>query len=266
MPSGLNIEDVPNASDGSLPGVRINMQPPPGTNTGSAWKFRANGNQEFGDFTITNVSSYTFRFEKIHFDARQGHPTNSAQDMDLVYLSGGSAFPSNLIRVSTGTEVPDLHVITDISWPSSEANTSVHNVSASLAASFTNSTAVRLGPGERASFRFRFKNHGNDFGESQIDNLAISGTFQDQNNGFALIDPREQYIKITDTSFVGTSYMATFMSSNGNVDVYKTFDLQDFGMSPIASGVAPGSDVVIDSSATERNAFYMLVPAGMPAP
>ncbi|MEM9294623.1 MAG: PEP-CTERM sorting domain-containing protein [Planctomycetota bacterium] len=176
-PFGIDIEDV-TLADGSA-GARIGAQGQAGA---SSWKFRTNGNQEFGDFSITNESDFTFRLERIHYDARAGN-ANSPTDLDLIYLAGGA---SNLVRVSTGTEVPDLHVFSDITFASQP---SVQNVSQSVAASFTTPTAVRLGPGETASFRFRWTNSGTDFAESQIDNLAISGTFQDQNNGFALIDP-----------------------------------------------------------------------------
>ncbi|MEO1497873.1 MAG: PEP-CTERM sorting domain-containing protein [Planctomycetota bacterium] len=176
-PFGLNIVDVPLA-DGSA-GTRIGPQGQAGA---SSWKFRTNGNQEFGDFSITNESDYSFRLERIHYDARAGN-ANSPSDLDLVYLAGGA---SNLIRVSTGTEVPDLHVFSDISFATAPSQ---QNVSQSLAASFTTPTALRLGPGESASFRFRWTNAGGAFAESQIDNLALSGTFLDQANGFAPIDP-----------------------------------------------------------------------------
>ena len=176
-PFGIDIEDV-SLADGS-PGARIGPQGGSGT---SSWKFQTNGNQEFGDFSITNESDYTFRLERIHYDARRG-AVNSPQDLDLIYLAGGS---SNLIRVSTGTEVPDLHVISASNFASAPSQ---QNITASVAASFTTPTAVRLAPGDSASFRFRWTNSATDFAQSQIDNLAISGTFQDQNNGFALIDP-----------------------------------------------------------------------------
>ncbi|MEM7146896.1 MAG: PEP-CTERM sorting domain-containing protein [Verrucomicrobiota bacterium] len=176
---GLFIEDVPNAADGSLPGTRVGPFGQAGT---SAWKFRLNGDQEFGDFSITNHSDFEFRLERLHYDARRGG-ANSPTDLDLIYLASGS---SNLIRVSTGTEVPDLHVFSAINFASAP---SVQNVTQSVAASFGVPTAVRLGPGETASFRFRWTNAATNFGEAQIDNLAVSGTFQDQNNGFASIDP-----------------------------------------------------------------------------
>lgn len=176
-PFGMRIEDV-SMADGSA-GTRIGPQGQAGA---SSWKFQTNGNQEFGDFSITNHSDYTFRLERFHYDARRG-AANSPQNLDLVYLAGGN---SNLIRSSTGTEVQDLHVFSASNFASAP---STQNISASAAASFANPTSVRLAPGETASFRFRWTNSGSDFAQSQIDNLALSGTFLDQNNGFALIDP-----------------------------------------------------------------------------
>ena len=181
--NGLNVIDVPLA-DGSA-GARIGPNGQPG---GSSWRFQTNGNQEFGDFSITNESDFYFRLERIHYDARSFN-ANAPQDLDLIYLAGGA---SNLIRVggfNPGTEVPDLHVISEVAFPSTEVLTAVHNVSASLPTSFIDPTAVRLAPGDTASFRFRWTNAATDFAQSQIDNLAISGTFQDQNNGFASINP-----------------------------------------------------------------------------
>ena len=177
---GMNIVDV-TLADGSA-GVRIGPNSQPGA---SSWSFQANGNQEFGDFSITNESDFAFRLETIHFDARSAN-ANGANQLDLIYLAGGA---SNLIRATTGTEVLDLHVITELTFPSNEVLPAVHNVSAGLAGSFTTPTAVRLFPGDTASFRFRFSGAVTDFAQSQIDNLAISGTFLDQDNGFALIDP-----------------------------------------------------------------------------
>jgi len=175
-PFGMNIEDV-TLADGSA-GQRIGAQGQAGA---SSWKFRTDGNSEFGDFSITNESDFTFRLERIHFDARRGN-ANSPSNLDVVYLAGGD---SNLIRASTGTEVANLHVFSAVSFGSP----GTENVSASLANSFTTPTALRLAPGESASFRFRWTGSLSDFAESQIDNLALSGSFLDQNNGFSLIDP-----------------------------------------------------------------------------
>ncbi|MFC7337693.1 Ig-like domain-containing protein [Haloferula chungangensis] len=56
-----------------------------------------------------------------------------------------------------------------------------------------------------------------------------------------------------------------FTSSAGNVDVYRSTDLLDFGDSPIDSDVPPGS--YIDGTAISLpKAFYILVPTGDPAP
>ncbi len=194
-PFGIEIEDVPLA-DGSA-GARVNMQ----GSSGSSWKFRANGNQELGDFSITNESDYIFRLERIHFDARSQN-ANAPKQLDLIYLAGdpNGAFDANLIRASTGTEVPDFHPITIdpadpndsvIDFPSSESNVNVHNISASVAASFPTPTAVRLFPGDSASFRFRWSGSLTDFAEAQIDNLAVSGTFGflDPNSTFVTLDP-----------------------------------------------------------------------------
>jgi len=181
--NGLNIIDI-TLADGSA-GTRIGPNSQPGA---SSWRFQRNGEQEFGDFSITNESDYSFRLERIHYDARSAN-TNAARDLDLIYLAGGE---SNLIRAggfNPGTEVPDLHVISEVTFPSSEILTAVHNVSRSVPASFIEPTAVRLAPGDTASFRFRWTNSMTDFAQSQIDNLAISGTFLDQNNDFAPINP-----------------------------------------------------------------------------
>ncbi|MEM8944020.1 MAG: hypothetical protein AAGD11_02475 [Planctomycetota bacterium] len=180
-PFGMNITDVPLA-DGS-PGLQVNAQ---GV-SGSSWKFRGNGNQEFGDFSIKNESSFSFRVERIHFDARSVNE-NSPKRLELLYLASGD---SNLIRADNDVEVLDLRVFSDITFPSAESNPNVHNVSQSIAAQLVPSTAARLAPGDSASFRFRWSDFATDFAEAQIDNLAISGTFLDQNNDFAPIDPAE---------------------------------------------------------------------------
>lgn len=175
VPNGINITDV-TLANGSA-GTRIGPNGGSGT---SAWKFRTNGTQEFGDFSITNHSDYAFRLERIHYDARRGG-ANSPSNLDVIYLASGN---SNLLRADNGNEIQDLAVINASSFATAP---SVQNISTSLAAAFN--TAVRLNPGDSASFRFRWTASGTDFGESQIDNLALSGTFQDQNNGFASINP-----------------------------------------------------------------------------
>ena len=75
VPPGLLITDWPLA-DGS-PGMRIGPFGGPGA---SSWKFSSQNspNQLLGDFSITNESDYTFRLERIHFDARALGATTSA--------------------------------------------------------------------------------------------------------------------------------------------------------------------------------------------
>ncbi len=56
-----------------------------------------------------------------------------------------------------------------------------------------------------------------------------------------------------------------FNSPFGNVDVYRSTDLLDFGASPIASNITPG--IFIDESAVPLpTAFYLLVPTGQTLP
>ena len=54
-------------------------------------------------------------------------------------------------------------------------------------------------------------------------------------------------------------------TSGGNVDVYRSTDLIDFGTTPIDANVAPGS-YLDDTAAELPEAFYLLLPAGSPAP
>ena len=177
--NGMNIVDVPNA-DGTTPGTRQNVQ---GV-SGSSWKFRGNegNNSLHGDFSITNQSDYAFRLERIHYDARAGN-SNSPKELEIIYLAGGD---SNLTRADNGNELNDLTVLSDIAFGTQP---SVQNVSQSLPGALAVPTALRLAPGDSASFRFRWSNFGGGFAESQIDNLAFSGTFQDQNNGYVSVDP-----------------------------------------------------------------------------
>ena len=175
--SGKLITDY-TLADGS-PGARIGPNGGSGT---SAWKFQTNGNQEFGDFSITNHSDYSFRLEAIHYDARRG-AANSPANLDFIYLAGGA---SDLLRADNGMELNDLTVLSNINFASAP---SVQNVSASLPAALGVPTALRLDPGASASFRFRWSSSMTDFAQSQLDNVAFSGTFLDQSNGFAEIDP-----------------------------------------------------------------------------
>lgn len=64
----------------------------------------------------------------------------------------------------------------------------------------------------------------------------------------------------------GSTVTADIASNQGNVDVYRSVDLSDFGTAPILANLPPGTSVVIDPSATPDKAFYLLVPTGDPAP
>ncbi|MEM7313031.1 MAG: PEP-CTERM sorting domain-containing protein [Planctomycetota bacterium] len=164
-------------ADGSA-GTRIG---PFGGSGTSSWKFSGqnSANQLLGDFSITNESDYAFRLERIHFDARGLAAATSPSELTVNYLAG----PGELINVSTGTEVSDGRTFYNNTWSS----TGVENVSQSIAAVIN--SGARIAPGQSAAFRFIWSgNTGN--GQAQIDNIAFSGSFQDQNNGFALIDPR----------------------------------------------------------------------------
>ena len=165
----LNIIDY-TLADGS-PGERIG---PFGGSGTSSWKFGNNTNPQLqGDFQVTNVSDYFFRLEDIHFDARGLPAGTSANELTLNYL----AAPSNLINVSTNSEVQDGKTFYNNTWNEK----GVENVSQGIAAVINSS--ARLAPGDSATFRFLWTGQ-TGFGQTQIDNLAFSGTFLDQNDGF----------------------------------------------------------------------------------
>lgn len=172
-------------ADGS-PGQRIgpylNPYPNGEENDGaSSWKFsQTNGDfQLYGDFSITNHSDYHFRLEYVHFDARgMVNTTYSPRTLTLKYL----ATPGELINASTGTEVSDQRVFYSNTWSAR----GVEHVSQSLAAVVN--SALRIPPGEKASFRFVWSDAAGN-GHAQIDNLAFSGTFLDADNNYAAIDP-----------------------------------------------------------------------------
>ena len=56
-----------------------------------------------------------------------------------------------------------------------------------------------------------------------------------------------------------------FTFSAGNIDIYRSTDLQNFGDTPIAADIEPGSYLDVTAADLLR-AFYVLVPAGSPAP
>ena len=234
-PFGLNIVDVPEA-DGTFPAARQNMQEV----SGSSWRFKQDGGL-VGDFSIKNESDYIFRLERIHFDARSGNE-NSAVDLELVYLAGNpdGVVDANLIRADNGNELQNLKVILALTFDPPE----VKNKTVSVAAALSPATAVRLGPGDLASFRFRWTNQWTPFAESQIDNLAISGTF-----GF--LDPNN--------SFVGIDPVAVNLS--GDFDGNGTLDLQDVNLlsEVIQAGRNPDSYDLNTDSFVNFDDFKLLI-------
>ena len=221
--NNLNILDYALA-DGS-PGSRIgpygNPAPNGEVNNGtSSWKFSQQVSIAglLGDFSITNHSDYHFRLEQIHFDAR-GLPNESTSPDTLTirYL----ASPGLLINASTNTEVSDQRVLYQDTWIAR----GVKEVSLSLAAEIQ--SAVRIPPGQKASFRLEWSGaQGN--GHAQIDNLAFSGTFLDASNSYSVIDPTtvnqptsNDNINIIviipdDQRWDATSYMQTKMGEVGS--------------------------------------------------
>lgn len=148
----------------------------------SSWKFAQadTPNQLRGDFSITNHSDYAFELEHIHFDARGlANPATSPNTLELRYL----ATPGELIKASDSLEVDDLQVLFSNTW----AEKGVINISQSISESV--GSVARISPGQKAAFRFTWSGNAGA-GQAQIDNVAFSGTFRDQNGGFALIDPR----------------------------------------------------------------------------
>ncbi len=212
-------------ADGS-PGSRIgpygNPAPNGEQNDGtSSWKFSkqsstANLN---GDFCITNHSDYHFRLEHIHFDAR-GLPNESTSPDTLTirYL----ASPGELINASTNSEVTDQRIIYQDTWTAKGFKDVSHSLAAEIG------SAVRVPPGQKASFRLEWSNaQGN--GHAQIDNLAFSGTFLDESNSYSVIDPttvnqpaNNGNINIIviipdDQRWDSTSYMQSRMGAEGRI-------------------------------------------------
>ena len=172
--SDLNIVDYTLANGAA--GERIG---PFGGSGTSSWKFGNNNNGQLqGDFQVTNVSDYFFRLENVHFDARGFPAAASPNELKLNYL----AAPSNLINVNTNSEVQDGKTFYNNVW----SETGTENVSQGIAAVINSS--ARLAPGDSASFRFLWSGQSGN-GQAQIDNVAFSGTFLDQNDGFNPINP-----------------------------------------------------------------------------
>ncbi len=211
-------------ADGS-PGVRIGPfgNPPPNgeVNKGtSSWKFADSGNvnQLKGDFSITNHSDYHFELGAIHFDARGlANPATSPDKLELRYL----AEPGELINATSDSEVADLTLLYTNSWIAR----GVENVSLVLEPVI--GSVSRIPPGEKASFRFVWSGDAGG-GNVQIDNVAFSGVFKDQNNGFVSIDPTANPRPIPegpniivmipdDQRWDATSFMQDSIESRGRV-------------------------------------------------
>jgi hypothetical protein len=211
-------------ADGS-PGVRIGPfgNPPPNgeANRGtSSWKFADSGNvnQLKGDFSITNHSDYHFELGAIHFDARGlANPTTSPNTLELRYL----ATPGELINATSDSEVADLTLLYTNTWTAR----GVENISLVLEPII--GSVSRIPPGEKASFRFVWSGNTGG-GNVQIDNVAFSGVFKDQNNGFVSIDltddprpiPEGPNIIVMipdDQRWDATSFMQDSIESRGRV-------------------------------------------------
>lgn len=161
-------------SDGS-PGMRIGpfgsaLQGAP--NGTSSWKFSTSVNERTGDIRFTNESSFFFRLQFIHFDARIGN-ANSPQNLEIKYLAGdGTAFDNALLRLDNGSELIDLNNVYNTDYG---PGPTVSNVSHSLGGVI--GTQAYLAPGESAAFRFVWSDFLTNGAESQLDNIAFEGQF-----------------------------------------------------------------------------------------
>ena len=141
----------------------------------SAWKFGNSGNQRKGDIRITNNGTTDFKFTHIHFDARNAYGTNHPTDLALIYLAEPSG--SNLIKGSSsdiGTELANLKLLYSNNWTASHTV----QVNQSMGAAIEGTAWIK--PGESAVLRFIWSGNsdiGTGNGETQIDNIAIRGTF-----------------------------------------------------------------------------------------
>ena len=72
-------------------------------------------------------------------------------------------------------------------------------------------------------------------------------------------------LRILKVRRLGSALVVDIESNVGPVDVYRSTDLPDWEETPIATGVAPGPDVVIDASPPIR-AFYLIATPGTPPP
>jgi hypothetical protein len=82
----------------------------------------------------------------------------------------------------------------------------------------------------------------------------------------SVVDTVAGSISISNPMKLGNTATADIESTVGNVDIYRSYDLIDFGVAPVTSDLAPGIGVVIDSTATADRAFYRAVSTGAPPP
>lgn len=145
----------------------------------SSWKFIGQfAGQRQGDFLVTNESAHFFQIEFFHYDARRA-AANSADTLELRYTAG----PGNLINKNFGTEVQNGAVLNTTTFASPSETDVTRNPAAAL------SSKVFLAPGESASFRFVWSGHNANFAQSQIDNLAIEGSFFETSALLIEVDP-----------------------------------------------------------------------------
>lgn len=72
-------------------------------------------------------------------------------------------------------------------------------------------------------------------------------------------------VKVTNIALSGSNVTLGIESNFAKVDVYRSLDLNHWG-APVATGIAPGNGVLVDSAAPAGKAFYQVAPHGFPAP
>ena len=136
----------------------------------SAIKVITNDGRHRLDLLVKNESTtYDFKLAKLHFDVRI--PNANANEVYTVqYLSNNGN--SSLQNVSTNSGVNNLAEI-----GTGTLAIGSHGVDMSIAANLANSGPVRLGAGDQASFRITWTGSGANFAQTQLDNIAFSGTY-----------------------------------------------------------------------------------------
>ena len=142
-------------------------------NTGlasSAIKFVTDSGNHRLDLLVKNESTTNaFKLQGLHFDARI--PNANANNIYTVqYLSNNGN--SNLKNVYTNSGVENLADI-----DTATLSEGISEVDISIAAGLTGGGPVRLEAGDQASFRITWTGSAANFAQTQIDNVAFSGTF-----------------------------------------------------------------------------------------